>query len=138
MEMRVAVWGASGYAGGELLRLLTGHPQLDVGPVSAGTNAGRALGEIHPHLPSLADRPLLAADDPELAEADVVFLALPHGESAAVVARIPEDTVVVDLGADFRLQDASGWQRYYGGDHAGSWPYGLPELPGARPGLAGA
>src|SRR4051812_16275671 len=130
MGMRAAVLGASGYAGGELLRLLAGHSQLDGGPVSAGSNARRLLGGVHPQLPSLADRPLLGADDPELAEAEVVFLALPHGESAAIAARFPDDVVVVDLGADFRLRDAAGWERYYGGTYAGSWPYGLPELPG--------
>src|SRR4051794_32702716 len=133
MGLRASVLGASGYAGGELLRLLGGHPDLDVAWVSAGSNAGRRLGEVHPQLVSLADRPLLHADDPRLSEADVVFLALPHGESAAVVERIGStDAVVVDLGADFRLADGAAWEQFYGGPHAGSWPYGLPELPGAR------
>src|SRR5712671_6399595 len=103
MGMRAAVLGASGYAGGELIRLLSGHPELEVGPLSAGSNAGRRLGDVHPQLPSLADRPLLPADHPALAEADVVFLALPHGESAAIAATLPADALVVDLGADFRL-----------------------------------
>src|SRR4051794_27596365 len=138
MGWRASVLGASGYAGGELLRLLGGHPNLDVAWVSAGSNAGRPLGEVHPHLVSLADRPLLAADDPRLGEADLVFLALPHGESAAVIERIDSpDTVVVDLGADFRLADGAAWRDFYGGEHAGTWPYGLPELPGARAALAG-
>ena len=138
MGMRAAVLGASGYAGGELIRLLAGHPHLDVGPLSAGSNAGRRLGELHPQLVSLADRPLLAADDPELAAADVVFLALPHGESAAAVGRLTgPETVIVDLGADFRLADPQAWHTYYGGAHAGTWPYGLPELPGAREVLSG-
>src|SRR5437763_15149285 len=137
--MRAAVLGASGYAGGELIRLLAGHPHLDVGPLSAGSNAGRRLGELHPQLVSLADRPLLAADDPELAAADVVFLALPHGESAAAVGRLTgPETVIVDLGADFRLADPQAWQTYYGGAHAGTWPDGPPALPGAREVLAGA
>src|SRR3954449_3326136 len=137
MGWRTSVLGASGYAGGELLRLLAGHPNLDVAWVSAGSNAGRPLGEVHPHLVSLADRPLLAADDPRLGEADLVFLALPHGESAAVIERIDSpDTVVVDLGADFRLADGAAWRDFYGGEHAGTWPYGLPELPGGRSALA--
>ena len=137
MGWRASVLGASGYAGGELLRLLAGHPNLDVAWVSAGSNAGRPLGELHPQLVSLADRPLLGADDPRLGEVDVVFLALPHGESAAVVERLDgSDAVVVDLGADFRLADGDAWTQFYGGDHAGSWPYGLPELPGARAALA--
>ena len=129
--------GASGYAGGELLRLLSRHPDLEVGAVSAGANAGRPLGEVHPQLVTLADLPLLPADDDALGAADVVFLALPHGESAAAVERFGRpDTVVVDLGADFRLEDGAAWETFYGGAHAGVWPYGLPELPGARAALA--
>src|SRR3954462_6183237 len=134
MGWRASVVGASGYAGGELLRLLGRHPNLEVAWVSAGSNAGRELREVHPHLVSLADRPLLGADDPRLGEADLVFLALPHGESAAVVDRIGgPDTVVVDLGADFRLADGAAWRDFYGGGHAGTWPYGLPGLPGGPP-----
>jgi N-acetyl-gamma-glutamyl-phosphate reductase len=136
MGLIAAVAGASGYAGGELLRLLVGHPDLDVGPLSAGGNAGRSLGEVHPQLVDLADRPLLAstgeAGDPAFDGADVIFLALPHGASAAVAATLPANALVVDLGADFRLTDPAAWVRFYGGDHAGSWTYGLPELPGVR------
>src|SRR3954452_18915044 len=137
MGWRASVLGASGYAGGELLRLLARHPNLEVAWLGAGSNAGRLLGDVHPQLVSLADRPLLGADDPRLDDADVLFLALPHGESAAVVERIDNpDLVVVDLGADFRLADADAWQSFYGGGYAGRWPYGLPELPGARRALA--
>src|SRR3954470_21858094 len=128
MGYTAAVVGASGYAGGELLRLLDAHPELEVGPLGAAGNAGRLLGELHPQLPGLADRPLLAPDDTALLEADIVFLALPHGESARVVDRL-DGPVLVDLGADFRLTDADEWAAYYGGEHAGTWPYGLPELP---------
>ena len=142
MGVTAAVAGASGYAGGELLRLLAGHPDLEVGQLSAATNAGRALGEVHPHLVSLAERPLLpltgAPDDPALAGADVVFLALPHGASASIVAALPEAVAVVDLGADFRLREAGDWASFYDGEHAGSWPYGLPELAGARPAISSA
>jgi len=125
--MQVAVAGASGYAGGELLRLLLGHPDLEVGPLAAGQRAGDVLGAVHPQLPALADRRLGPTDADFLATADLVFLALPHGESAALVRDLG-DTPVVDLGADFRLRDAAAWTGYYGGDHAGSWCYGLPEL----------
>ncbi len=132
MGTSAAVVGASGYAGGELLRLLAAHPQFEVTAVAAATNAGRPLGELHPQLVTLADRVLVGADDPSVLGADVVFLSLPHGESAALAAGLAEDTLVVDLGADFRLRSAADWQRWYGGRHAGTWVYGLPELPGAR------
>jgi N-acetyl-gamma-glutamyl-phosphate reductase len=138
MGMRTAVVGASGYAGGELVRLLDHHPTLEVVTLVAGTNAGLRLGDVHPQLVTMADRPLLDLSTPDLADAEVVFLALPHGASAAVVGSLAPDALVVDLGADFRLADAADWDRWYGGDHAGTWPYGLPELPGARAALAGA
>ena len=138
MGISAAVIGASGYAGGELLRLLAGHPDLDIGAVAAASNAGRPVGELHPGLRSVADRVLCAPDDPAIAAADVVFLALPHGESARVAATLPESALVIDLGADFRLGDPTQWERFYGGAHAGTWPYGLPELPGARAQIAAA
>lgn len=128
-----AIAGASGYAGGELLRLLAAHPQLAVGPLAAGGRAGEPLGAVHPNLTGLAHLPLVETSAEVLAQADLVFLALPHGESAALVAKLPADLPVVDLGADFRLREAADWERYYpGSPHAGTWTYGLPELPGAR------
>ena len=138
MGRTAAVAGASGYAGGELLRLLLGHPGLGVGPVAAGTAAGRPVTDLHPQLPNLAGVTFARTEPAVLAEADLVFLALPHGQSAALVAELPADLPVVDLGADFRLASGTAWSTYYGGEHAGSWPYGLPELPGARTALAGA
>src|SRR4051812_4881174 len=136
MGVQAAIVGASGYAGGELVRLVDAHPDLEVGPISAAGNAGRRLGEVHPQLVSLADRPLVGVSgepgDPAFDGADVVFLALPHGTSAGLLAALPPDAVVVDLGADFRLADAPAWERFYGGAHAGTWTYGLPELPGTR------
>lgn len=128
----VSVAGASGYAGGELLRLLLEHPGLEIGPITAGTRSGDSVASVHPQLPALADRALQTTSWALLAEADLVFLALPHGESAGIVADLPAGLPVVDLGADFRLRDPSAWQAYYGGAHAGTWVYGLPELPGAR------
>src|SRR5436305_3788831 len=136
--MTAAVVGASGYAGGELLRLLAGHPDLDVGSIAAGSNAGRPLSHLHPHLRSLSGLVLCGPDDPAIAAADVVFLALPHGQSAQVADSLPDAALVVDLGADFRLADAGDWTRFYGGTHAGTWPYGLPELPGRRAEIAAA
>jgi len=134
---RVAVAGASGYAGGELLRLLLGHPEVEIGALTAGSNAGERLGTLQPHLLPLADRILEETTVETLSGHDVVFLALPHGQSGALAAQLPEGTVVIDCGADFRLADAEAWERFYGSDHAGTWPYGLPELPGHREKLAG-
>jgi N-acetyl-gamma-glutamyl-phosphate reductase len=128
----VAVAGASGYAGGELLRLLLGHPTVKLGALTAGDSAGSTLGQHHPHLVPLADRVLEPTTPAALDGHDVVFLALPHGHSAALASELPAESVVIDCGADFRLTDPSAWRRWYGGEHAGSWPYGLPELPGAR------
>src|SRR5664280_2344409 len=138
MGLRAAVAGASGYAGGELLRLLLGHPQIELAALTAGSSAGAEVTATHPQLPQLAGRTFVATDAAALADADVAFLALPQGESAALAARLPDELTVIDLGADFRLADAAAWDRYYGGPHAGCWPYGLPELPGARAVLAGA
>ncbi|SHL09560.1 N-acetyl-gamma-glutamyl-phosphate reductase [Pseudonocardia thermophila] len=136
--VRIAVAGASGYAGGEILRLLLAHPEVEIGTLTAGGNAGSRLGEHQPHLLPLADRVLAESTAEELAGHDVVFLALPHGRSAEIAAQLPADTVVIDCGADHRLADAAAWERWYGGEYAGNWPYGLPELPGAREKLRGA
>jgi N-acetyl-gamma-glutamyl-phosphate reductase len=143
MVVRAAVAGASGYAGGELLRLLLDHPGIELGTLTAATSAGSLLGEHQPQLPSLADRVLEPTDATRLAGHDVVFLALPHGASGPLAAQLPPDVVVVDCGADHRLTDPAAWAEFYGGEHAGSWPYGLPELVNAdgtsqRDVLAGA
>ena len=126
--MTAAVAGASGYAGGEILRLLLGHPDLSIGALTADSSAGRLLGTIHPHLVPLAGTLLQPTTPQTLAGHDVVFLALPHGASAPLVAQLPAQTVVIDCGADFRLTDAGAWERFYDTPYAGSWPYGLPEL----------
>lgn len=138
MTYRVAVAGASGYAGGELLRLLLGHPDIEIGSLTAHANAGSALGTHQPHLLPLADRILDETTVAALSGHDVVFLALPHGQSHELAAQLPADTVVIDCGADHRLTDPAAWHRFYGGAHPGSWPYGLPELPGGRELLTGA
>ena len=130
--------GASGYAGGELLRLLLGHPEAEIGVLTAGGSAGTRLGVHQPHLLPLADRVLADTTVDTLTRHDVVFLALPHGRSAELAAQLGDDVLVVDCGADHRLTDPDAWTRWYGGAHAGSWPYGLPELPGARDALRGA
>src|SRR5215217_7230159 len=138
VTVRVAVAGATGYAGGELLRLLLVHPEVEIGAVTASTNAGTLLGEHHPHLIPLLDRLVAETLPGVLADHDVVFLALPHGASGEVAGQLHPDTLVIDCGADFRLSEAEAWKRFYQSAHAGTWPYGLPELPGQRDKLAGA
>ncbi|MGP3974683.1 N-acetyl-gamma-glutamyl-phosphate reductase [Streptomyces sp. 8N114] len=137
MAVRTAVAGASGYAGGEVLRLLAGHPQVEVGALTGNSNAGQRFGALQPHLVPYADRVLEETTAEVLRGHDVVFLALPHGQSAAVAEQLGDAVLVVDCGADFRLTDAADWERFYGTPHAGTWPYGLPELPGAREALRG-
>jgi N-acetyl-gamma-glutamyl-phosphate reductase len=143
MGHRVAIAGASGYAGGELLRLLAGHPDLDVVLAAAAASAGEQITAVHPHLQSYAGQAFAPTDAAALADADVIFLALPHGESVGLIDALPADALVVDLGADHRLDDPAAWKQWYGADHAnpdalGTWPYGMPELPGARAALANA
>jgi N-acetyl-gamma-glutamyl-phosphate reductase len=138
MTVRAAVAGASGYAGGELLRLLLAHPGIEIGALTGNSNAGQRLGALQPHLLPLADRILEPTTPEVLAGHEVVFLALPHGQSAAVAEQLGPDVLVIDMGADFRLKDAADWERFYGSPHAGTWPYGLPELPGARAALEGS
>src|SRR4051812_26687739 len=135
----VGVTGATGYAGGEVCRLLAGHPHLRLTGVHANASAGRRLGELQPHLLPFADLEVGPSAPEDLGGYDVVVLALPHGESATVAARLPDDVLVIDCGADHRLDDPAAWARWYGkggqgggSEWAGSWPYGLPELPGQR------
>lgn len=135
---RIAIAGASGYAGGELLRLVSAHPDLDVVAVTAGEQAGRRVGDVHPHLPSVAELVFGATSAAALADADLVFLALPHGASGPLAAELSVQQRVVDLGADHRLADAARYERYYDGPHHGAWAYGLPELPGQRQRIAEA
>jgi N-acetyl-gamma-glutamyl-phosphate reductase len=135
MGAKAALAGASGYAGGEILRLLLAHPEIEIGTLTAGSNAGRRLGELQPHLLPLADRVLAETTVENLSGHDVVFLALPHGQSGALAAQLGDDVLVVDCGADYRLSDPADWEEFYGSSHAGTWPYGLPELPGGRAAL---
>jgi N-acetyl-gamma-glutamyl-phosphate reductase len=131
MSFSVAVAGASGYAGGELLRLLSSHPDFEVTTVTAHQNAGQPLIAVQPHLRSLQHLTLQPTDAAVLAGHDVVFLALPHGASGAITAELPAETLVIDCGADHRLTDENDWATFYGGEYFGAWTYGLPELPRA-------
>jgi N-acetyl-gamma-glutamyl-phosphate reductase len=135
----VGVTGATGYAGGEVCRLLAGHPNLRLAGVHANSSAGRRLGELQPHLLPFAEMVVESSDAESLSGYDVVVLALPHGESAVIAEQLPAETLVIDCGADHRLNDPEAWARWYGKGvvgrgvpWAGSWPYGLPELPGQR------
>ena len=133
MSWTVAVAGATGYAGGEVLRLLTNHPDLEIGALTANSSAGTLLGAHHPQLTSLADRTVVPTDVEHLAGHDVVVLALPHGASGAITAELEAacpgaGPVLVDCGADHRLTSEQAWALYYGEGYAGAWTYGMPEL----------
>jgi N-acetyl-gamma-glutamyl-phosphate reductase len=138
MGYRVAVAGASGYVGGELLRLLAAHPGLDVVGAAAHGSAGRLVGDVHPGLRSLAGMTFSDTTPAALRSADLVFMALPHGASAALAADLADGQKIIDLGSDHRLTDAEAYARYYGGPHHAAWTYGLPELPGQRARIATA
>jgi len=126
--MKIAVVGASGYAGGELLRLLSGHPEFEISYVAAGSNAGELISNLHPQLTNFLGRKFEATNVEMINKCQLVFIALPHGESAKLISQVGKSVKIVDLGADFRLQNSEAWKKYYGGEHAGSWVYGLPEL----------
>ena len=138
MGARIAIAGASGYAGGELLRLVAAHPDLEVAAVTAQTSVGRPVGEVHPNLRSVADLVFGDTTADALAGADLVFLALPHGAAADLAAQLPQSVKIVDLGSDHRLTDEAAHARYYGGSYTPAWTYGLPELPGQRELIAAA
>lgn len=126
--MKIGVVGASGYAGGELLRLLAFHPQFEVTAITAHSNAGEPITSVHPQLQSYAGKKFSAFDPTDFESCELIFLALPHGESAKVISQLPNSAKIVDLGADYRLEDASQWEKYYGGDYAGAWTYGLADI----------
>lgn len=128
MTITVAVAGASGYVGGEVLRVFGAHPDVEFGALTAHASAGDTIGVHHPHLVPLASRVIESTTVEALAGHDVVVLALPHGASAAIASRLPDDVLVLDCGADYRLKSAEAWAEYYEGEHAGTWPYGMPEL----------
>lgn len=128
MSFSVAVAGASGYAGGELLRLLAGHPEFEVFTVTAHQSAGLPVSSVHPHLHSYRDLEFSATTAEVLAGHDIVFMALPHGQSGVIANALGETPLVVDCGADHRLNSAEDWDEFYGGEFHTPWAYGLPEL----------
>lgn len=130
--MKVGVIGASGYAGGELLRLISAHPHFEAVYIAAGSNAGELIADVHPHLSTFGNQRFELTDAQKTKDCDLVFVALPHGESAKFVSELDSNISIVDLGADYRLKNPTSWQKYYQTEYAGNWLYGLPELPGYR------
>ena len=133
--VKVGIAGASGYAGAELIRIVEAHPQFKLFALSAGSFAGASLASVHPQFAAhhkLANLIFSETTSETFRDCDLVFFALPHGQSGELIKQLPEDTKVVDLGADFRLTDANLWSKYYDGPHAGTFVYGLPELPERR------
>ena len=126
--MKIGVVGASGYAGGELLRLLAFHPYFEVTAITAHSNAGEQITSVHPQLQSYTGRKFSAFSPSDFTSCELIFLALPHGESAKVISQLSTSAKIVDLGADYRLESAEQWEKYYGGDHAGTWTYGLADI----------
>ena len=126
--MKIGVVGASGYAGGELLRLLSNHPNFEISFIAAYANAGERITGVHPHLTEFEGKSFSSVKVDDLNKCDLVFTALPHGESAKIIGQLNKEVKIVDLGADYRLTDRSQWDKYYEGSYAGSWTYGLPEL----------
>ena len=126
--MEIGVVGASGYAGGELLRLLSKHPNFEISFIGAHSNAGESITALHPQLIQFEGQQFSAVNVDDLNKCDLVFTALPHGESAKLISQLNEKVKIVDLGADYRLTDKTQWDKYYGGSYSGSWTYGLPEL----------
>lgn len=129
MTYSVAVSGASGYAGGEILRILAAHPDVEIRTVTAHSNAGQPLVQHQPHLRSLAHLTLQETTPGVLAGHDIVFLALPHGQSGRFTDVLADTPLVIDAGADHRLESIAEWERFYGGDFHEPWTYGVPELP---------
>ena len=136
--MKIGVVGASGYSGGELLRLLSSHPHFQVEYVAAGSQAGASITSVHPQLVNYADRTFEATEISQMNKCELLFFALPHGESAKIIAEVDSKIRIVDLGADFRLESPTSWDKYYGGEYAGAWVYGLPEIPGQREKISSA
>jgi len=134
--MKIGIVGASGYSGGELLRLLDKHPHFSIEYIAAGSHAGSPITDVHPNLVTFIGRAFEATDASRMNQCELIFFALPHGESAKLIAQLDASIKVIDLGADFRLNSPASWEQYYGGTHAGTWIYGLPEISGHREKIA--
>lgn len=128
MALSVAIAGASGYVGGELIRLVANHPELALKTVTANSNVGESVATLHPDSSTYSQLVFVETNASNLQNHDVVFLAMPHSKSAEVATWLQDTKLILDCGADFRLEDSTAWSKFYGTEHAGSWSYGLPEL----------
>lgn len=128
MALTVAIAGASGYVGGEIMRLVANHPELELKTVTANSNVGQTVSSLHPENSTHRDLVFVETSASNLQGHDVVFLAMPHSKSAEVAAHLEGTKLILDCGADFRLDDPLAWEKFYGTEHAGTWSYGLPEL----------
>lgn len=128
MKLRAAIAGASGYVGGELARLLAHHPNIELVTVTGNSSVGETLGSLNPELSKYSDLVFVENTKQNLVGHDVVFLALPHTKSAEVASWLEGDVLVLDCGADFRLESAEEFEKFYKSPHAGTWAYGMPEL----------
>ena len=128
MALSVAIAGASGYVGGELIRLVANHPELELKTVTANTNVGESVASLHPDNSTHSQLVFVETTASNLQGHDVVFLAMPHSKSAEVATWLEDTKLILDCGADFRLEDAAAWNKFYGTEHAGTWSYGLPEM----------
>ena len=118
MTYNIAILGASGYTGAELIRLIAGHSSMKINALGANSKAGKTIAEVFPHLRHLDLPPLLQIGDIDFANIDLCFCALPHKTSQEVIAALPDDLRIVDLSADFRLSDPDAYETWYGNPHA--------------------
>ena len=133
MTKNVAILGASGYTGAELVRLIAVHPEMEIAALSGNSKAGMAMSEVYPHLRHMDLPRLTTIEDVNFDNIDLVFCALPHATSQEVIAALPASVKVVDLSADFRLRDPADYKKWYGQDHAAvelqqTAVYGLTEF----------
>lgn len=125
---RAGVVGASGYAGGELLRIITTHNSLALVCATSSNYVGESISNLFPNLQNIKQT-FIRIDDVDFSKLDVLFVALPHGESSKFLKDVPDEVLVIDLGADFRLTNPNDWNTFYSGEYAGSWTYGLADVP---------
>ncbi|MFL4470903.1 N-acetyl-gamma-glutamyl-phosphate reductase [Tateyamaria armeniaca] len=118
MTYSIAILGASGYTGAELIRLIAGHPSIEIKALGAFSKAGQTVAQVYPHLRHLDLPPMVPFSDIDWAGIDLCFCALPHKTSQEVISGLPRDLKIVDLSADFRLRDPDEYQKWYGNAHS--------------------